>query len=102
MSVYVDPLINYGAGDEAPRCFRNVESCHMYADTLDELHAFARKIGLQRSWFQNHRFLPHYDLIASKRGIAIAFGAISHTSKEMVAFKKRITSDTATLPSDPP
>ncbi len=38
--------------------------CHLFADTLDELHAAARMLGLKRSWFQcqptgRH---PHYDL----------------------------------------
>jgi hypothetical protein len=25
---------------------------HLLADSLDELHAFAGKLGLQRAWFQ--------------------------------------------------
>jgi len=53
MSVYVDPLINWGAGAEAPKCFRNKPSCHMYADTLEELHKMAIAIGLKRAWFQD-------------------------------------------------
>lgn len=84
--VYVDPLKNYGAGEEAPRCFRNVKSCHMYSDNLEELHKKAKQIGLQRSWFQDKNSLPHYDLVASKRAIAVSFGVIEHSFEEMVKF----------------
>jgi len=88
MPVYVDELINYGAGEKAPRCFRNTESCHMYADTLDELHAMAIRIGMKKSWFQNHRFLPHYDLVKSKRALAVSAGAIEHSRREMINFSR--------------
>jgi len=49
--------------------------CHMLADTLDELHAMADRIGVARRWFQDHR-TPHYDVCASKKALAIQFGAI--------------------------
>ena len=75
MSVYVDTLVVWD-GDDAPACFRNKPSCHMFADTLAELHAMAELIGMRRSWFQNHRLLPHYDLVPSKRVLAIRWGAI--------------------------
>ncbi len=26
--------------------------CHLVADTLPELHAFAQKLGLRQAWFQ--------------------------------------------------
>jgi len=33
----------------------------MYADTLEELHAMAKKIGMRSEWFQNKENgdLPH-------------------------------------------
>lgn len=49
--------------------------CHLWADTVEELHALAARIGLRRSWFQSHTRLPHYDLTPSKRALAIAAGA---------------------------
>jgi len=51
---------------------------------LDELHAFAARIGLRRSWFQGppeHRH-PHYDVTDSKRQEAIAAGAVAITWRE--------------------
>lgn len=88
MSVYVDPLITFG-GDTAPHCFRNRPSCHMYADSLEELHAMAKKIGLRREWFQNHPYLKHYDLTPSKRAMAVRFGAIEHNTRREVVEKWR-------------
>lgn len=76
--------------DSAPRCFRNKPSCHMYADTLEELHALAKKIGLRREWFQNHTMLPHYDLTEGKRLQALRAGAVAHDRKQAVAKWKEL------------
>ena len=40
-----------------------------------KLHAFARNLGLKREWFQDHRELPHYDLVRTRREAALALGA---------------------------
>jgi hypothetical protein len=63
MSVYVDDM-------RAP--YGRMIMCHMVADSLDELHAMADRIGVARKWFQG----DHYDIALSKRAIAIAAGAI--------------------------
>lgn len=77
MSVYIDPLIDYG--------WSLGPSCHLTADTLKELHEFALSIGMKRSWFQLSagKEIPHYDLTASKRKQAVIKGAIEITRKEM-------------------
>lgn len=72
MSVYVDELRVWPS---RITCFRN-GSCHLTADTLDELHAFARRLGLRREWFQDHPIAPHYDLTASRRELALQRGAV--------------------------
>lgn len=78
--IYVDDLVDY---DEKGLW------CHMISDaSLDELHAFARRIGLKRAWFQP-RSLPHYDLRHSKRGQAIAAGATAVGRHEYLAAVKR-------------
>lgn len=70
---------------------------HLFADTQDELHAFAASIGLKRSWFQPGRPGPggkpsdlwHYDVTESKREQAIAAGAQPITWRESVQVIKR-------------
>jgi len=52
-------------------------SCHMLADTDEELHEFARRMSLQRSWFQtNPPWAHHYDLTPAKRAVALRLGAV--------------------------
>lgn len=69
--VYVDPLLVCVPNGR----WRWNRSCHMFADTLDALHAFAARIGLRRAWFQD-KTLPHYDLHPNTRAKALAAGAI--------------------------
>ena len=55
--------------------------CHMVSDTsLDELHAFARWLGVPERGFQG----DHYDIPADAREVAIEEGAIPVTSREVV------------------
>ena len=84
MSVYVDALINWNAPG-APDAFRNKPSCHLYADSVEELHAFARRLGLKKAWFQDHRWVKHYDLTEARRVKAVALGAIEHDRRAAVA-----------------
>jgi len=62
---------------------------HLIADTPEELHAFAERLGLRREWFQDPcvdgklEATPgsraaeswHYDVIDRKRELAIRLGA---------------------------
>ena len=75
--IFVDELRRYPSG----------WWCHMASDKNEkELHEFARRIGLQRRWFQGRRRVPHYDLRKSKRIIAVTKGAAPVENKEL--FKK--------------
>ena len=69
MTVYVDDPI---------WPFRGMVMCHMVADTLDELHAMAERIGMQRAWFQEppKASHPHYDLNEERRSLALELGAV--------------------------
>lgn len=59
---------------------------HMVADMEAELHAFAKRLGLQRRWYQDKKPLhPHYDLLGGKAREAIRKGALPVSSREMVA-----------------
>lgn len=65
--------------------------CHLYVtpvtkENLLALHNFAKKIGLKKQWFQNNtKSLPHYDLVPTKRELAIKNGAKSVEDKELIA-----------------
>lgn len=69
--------------DRANIPFGNMIMYHMLADTLDELHEMADKIGVRRRWFQN-RNIPHYDICKSKRVLAIQFGAIEIDNRQLL------------------
>ena len=51
---------------------------HMVADTDEELHAMADKIGVARKWFQG----DHYDITQKKKALAIRAGARAITWRE--------------------
>lgn len=85
MAVYVDPIMEHGGS----ATFHWTKSCHMYADTLGELHEMAEAIGMRGSWFQDKPHLPHYDLVPARRAKAVKLGAVEHTKYEMVAFMRR-------------
>lgn len=63
------------------------DSIHLTStESMQELHAFANRMGLRLSWFQPHPVHPHYDLTtpnALKR--AIEAGAVQLTPHEFVA-----------------
>jgi Protein of unknown function (DUF4031) len=89
--VYVDETVDYG--DLArQRGLRWTVWSHMFADSVDELHAMADSLGLKRIWFQNKHNFPHYDVVPSKRNLAIRFGAKAVTQEESIAIWDRICS----------
>lgn len=56
--------------------WRGKRWCHMVASSLDELHVFAKELGLRSEWFQESASYPHYDITIETRAIAISMGAI--------------------------
>src|SRR5690606_25887526 len=67
MTVYVD---------DAVTLWRVRRWAHLMADSLDELHAFAGRLGLPRRPFQNKTSGAHYDISDDMRLHAIALGAM--------------------------
>lgn len=62
---------------------------HLTADTKDELHAFAARLGLRRAWFQDKpRGLWHYDVTAPKRARALLLGAQPISSRDLTVWTK--------------
>jgi hypothetical protein len=70
MTVYVDDAIHPWRG----RLW-----AHLFSTDLDELHAFARRLGLSRSWFQlpPKASWPHYDVVEGRRFQALRLGAVA-------------------------
>lgn len=83
MTVYVDDM-------RAP--YGRMIMCHMIADTDDELHAMAARIGVARRWFQKPGTARrHYDIALSKRALAVEAGAVEITWRQtgaMVAHRR--------------
>lgn len=81
MTIYVDDW------QQQARVGRlNAKWSHLTAgpfDDLAELHAFARRIGLQKRWFQDKPWpRQHYDVTEPKRQAAIQAGAVAITWRE--------------------
>lgn len=89
MSVYVDRIQSWPT---RIRCFKE-GSCHLWADTEAELHAFAKRLGLKRSWFQEHPRLVHYDLTVARRAKAIELGATERDVKDYFRSVTRPSTD---------
>jgi len=71
--------------------FGRMKMCHMIADTDEELHAMADKIGVARKWWQSPEKTSgsHYDITQSKRKLAIAAGAVEIGMRELAAMNAR-------------
>lgn len=75
--ILVDALQPRATSQLGPRAW-----CHMVSDTsVTELHEFAARIGLKRAWFQE----DHYDLVATKRLLALQLGAQPVASRVLAA-----------------
>ena len=94
MTIYVDPLMGHGWKLHG----HTVENCHLFSDAgVDELHAFAERIGLKRELFHDMR-VPHYDLTLSCRRLAVSCGAVEVDLRQAVDLWARIHGGSSALP----
>lgn len=86
MTVYVD---------NARHRYGRMLMCHMVADTDEELHQMADRIGVSRRWWQSPEKTSgsHYDVCLEKRRAALQHGAQAITQRQMAAMnmRRRIT-----------
>lgn len=78
MSVYVD---------DAVTPWRGQRWAHLMADTLDELHDMAARLGLPRRAFQDKPSGAHYDVTIEMREQALQLGAVvisRHVDREQM------------------
>lgn len=81
MTVYMDQLKPQGMKLYG----KHVESCHLMADSVQELQEFARRIFLKDNWLQaRHGQTPHYDITRSKRLLALEAGAVDATDNDFL------------------
>ena len=71
--------------DNVRIAWRGRHWCHLVADSLDELHEFARTLGLKRAWFQAHASLPHYDVTVEVRDVALIRGAVAADRRTLIS-----------------
>lgn len=81
MTVYIDQA-------EWKKPNGRVAYSHMTADSLEELHEFAEKVGIKRCWFHRGSRYPHYDVSEKNREKAINAGAVEITAKQLVLVAK--------------
>ena len=78
MTVYVD---------DAVMPWRGQRWAHLMADTLEELHSMAARLGIPRRALQDKRSGVHYDVTVEMREQALQLGAIAisrHVDREQV------------------
>jgi hypothetical protein len=82
--IYVDSISFYPGKMISPVARKHGHKwSHLFGDDVEELHRFAKGLGLRRSYFQDKPGFPHYDLTPVKRNMAILKGA---EIKELVTF----------------
>jgi hypothetical protein len=92
--VYVDPLFEWPAelvsDPQARRLTQKYGKwSHMFADTEAELVAFGRKIGMRPQWLQKRGTSDaHFDLVPTKRRLAVQLGAREITQLEAVNMRR--------------
>lgn len=81
MTVYVDELRSC----ESTARWPYPSSCHLTADTLEELLEFAKKLGMNIRWIQSlGEWDEHFDLNARRRAVAVKLGAVEESSRDAV------------------
>ena len=77
--IFIDPPRNH------PKTPRGMNPwCHIWSSTndLEELRAFADRMGLKRSWYQRRPGFPHYDVTGKNIALAIKMGAHQKSLKQ--------------------
>jgi hypothetical protein len=57
---------------------------HMAADSLDELHLMAKRIGVAKRHFQDKKDKPHYDICKQNKLKAIELGAVEVDDRKII------------------
>ncbi len=63
---------------------------HMVADSLNELHDFAKKIGVKPHFFHRARSGWHYDITSDQHAVAMRNGAVQVASRALLPIAKKL------------
>lgn len=83
--------------DRAQVPFKEKVWCHLMADTLAELHDFARKMKIDSRLFHRTASYPHYDIPVEMREIVVLNGAQIADRKTIIACGKKLKIELANL-----
>lgn len=85
MSVYVDDMYKTSLGR-----LGQMKMSHMMADSTEELLDMADKLGIDKKWIQYPKTdLEHFDISLAKRKLAVKYGAIELTMRQMAERRRR-------------
>jgi len=97
--IYVDRLVPY---PHLHRRTGHLHWCHLLADSRDELHDFAARLGVERRRFQEHEVKWHYDIPEVLRARACALGATTLDLRAVAALlRARRAATGLVLPAGP-
>lgn len=85
--MYVDELMRWDMTNKPERVAARGEWwCHLLADEIDELLAFAEEMGLRSEWMHPHRLTwrSHFDLPPEGRAEAVRRGAIELDDRSLL------------------
>lgn len=83
--------------DNARIEWRGRQWCHMVADSIEELHEFAKKLGMKRAWFQCSASYPHYDITVEVRAHALKLGALEGNRAQIITCARKLKSEQTKL-----
>lgn len=81
--------------DNAQVIWQGKKWCHLVADSIDELHEFAKRLGVERRWFHRHASYPHYDVTTEMRANALKLGAVAGTRQEIITCARKLKQELA-------
>lgn len=84
--IYVDP-----AAFRKPNGRKSYS--HMVGSSIEELNAFAEKIGVKRHFWHSQGALSHFDITTDQRELALANGAVEVSSRELIGFARRMNTE---------
>jgi hypothetical protein len=76
--------------DHARVPFRGKQWCHLLADHLEELHAFARAMNIDARLFHRTASYPHYDVTVEMRELILQHGAVPADRKTIIECGKKL------------